>query len=193
MMPAEYADVAGVRLATVAPQNPANGRPRVQGIFVLLNARTLAPTAIPDGIELTARTPAVSLLAARDRLLATTDPLDILVLAVASPQGGADPHVGAHSASACSGGNRRAVLQICGMGWQDVVVARAVLGAGSPRGPQPVDMSRGQSLDARDVTVQGTDQLRVFGRCGDHMARGGSLLQTVEAAAPPQFPHGRYQ
>lgn len=83
MMPAEYADVAGVKLATVAPQNPANGRPRVQGIFVLLDAQTLTPTAILDGIELTAlRTPAVSLLAARDRLLARTDPLDILVFGV---------------------------------------------------------------------------------------------------------------
>ncbi len=80
VMAAEYDAVAGVKLATVAPGNAGRGLPRIQGVFVLFDAETLAPVALLDGIELTAlRTPAVSLLAARDRLLASGDPLDIVV------------------------------------------------------------------------------------------------------------------
>jgi ornithine cyclodeaminase/alanine dehydrogenase-like protein (mu-crystallin family) len=66
LMPAAVAGTVGVKLATVAPGNPARGLPRIQGVYVLFDAHTLAPAALIDGIALTsARTAAVSGLAVR--------------------------------------------------------------------------------------------------------------------------------
>ena len=60
----------GIKVATVAPANPARGLPRVQGSFLLLDAATLGVVAVLDGIALTTlRTPAVSVAAVLDRLL----------------------------------------------------------------------------------------------------------------------------
>lgn len=65
LMPAEYGDYAGVKLATVAPGNPANGLPRIQGNYLLLDGETLGPLALLDGVALTVlRTAAVSAVAA---------------------------------------------------------------------------------------------------------------------------------
>jgi ornithine cyclodeaminase/alanine dehydrogenase-like protein (mu-crystallin family) len=66
LMPSGWAAAAGVKLATVAPANPERGLPRIQGVYVLFDAATLAPTALVDGIALTSlRTAAVSALAVR--------------------------------------------------------------------------------------------------------------------------------
>ena len=63
-MPSEWAGVMGVKLATIAPHNPDRGLPRIQGVYVLFEAGTLAPRALVDGIALTSlRTAAVSALA----------------------------------------------------------------------------------------------------------------------------------
>ncbi len=60
------AGAVGVKLATVAPGNPARGLPRIQGSYVLFDAETLAPVAVLDAAALTAlRTAAVSALALR--------------------------------------------------------------------------------------------------------------------------------
>ena len=65
IMPAQWGDHAGVKVASVAPGNPALGLPRIQGSYLLLDGPTLAPLAILDGIALTAiRTAAVSAVAA---------------------------------------------------------------------------------------------------------------------------------
>jgi ornithine cyclodeaminase/alanine dehydrogenase-like protein (mu-crystallin family) len=72
LMPSEWGRYAGVKLATVAPENPELGRPRIQGMYTLLDGETLTPLAILDGAAVTTlRTAAVSalavdLLAARD-------------------------------------------------------------------------------------------------------------------------------
>lgn len=64
MMPAGWDETFGVKLATVAPGNPERGLPRIQGVYVLFDAATLAPRALIDGIALTSlRTAAVSALA----------------------------------------------------------------------------------------------------------------------------------
>jgi ornithine cyclodeaminase/alanine dehydrogenase-like protein (mu-crystallin family) len=64
VMPSQWADVVGVKLATIAPDNPGRGLPRIQGVYVLFDARTLSPRALVDGIALTSlRTAAVSALA----------------------------------------------------------------------------------------------------------------------------------
>jgi ornithine cyclodeaminase len=64
LMPAEWSGYAGVKVGTVAPDNPATGRPRIQGVYLLLDAATLTPLAMLDGAALTTlRTAAVSGLA----------------------------------------------------------------------------------------------------------------------------------
>lgn len=66
LMPSEVDDNVGVKVATVAPGNPALGLPRIQAVYVLFDRRTLTPLALLDGTALTAlRTPAVSALAVR--------------------------------------------------------------------------------------------------------------------------------
>ncbi|MEO7260461.1 MAG: ornithine cyclodeaminase family protein [Jatrophihabitantaceae bacterium] len=66
MMPAQSADMAGVKLTSVAPGNPGLGLPRIQAVYVLFDAATLTPRALVDGTALTTlRTPAQSALAVR--------------------------------------------------------------------------------------------------------------------------------
>jgi ornithine cyclodeaminase/alanine dehydrogenase-like protein (mu-crystallin family) len=65
VMPAQWAGYAGIKIASVAPDNPAAGLPRIQGAYLLLAAATLTPVAVLDAIALTAiRTAAVSAVAA---------------------------------------------------------------------------------------------------------------------------------
>ena len=85
LMPAATARFVGVKLATVAPGNAAPGLPRVQGIYVLLDGRTLTPVALIDGVALTAlRTPAVSAVALRH--LSQPGPIRVVVIGT-GPQG----------------------------------------------------------------------------------------------------------
>lgn len=63
-MPAAVDGSVGVKLLSLAPSNPANGLPRIQGLYVLFDAVTLAPAAILDAVSLTTcRTSALSALA----------------------------------------------------------------------------------------------------------------------------------
>ncbi|ALE93485.1 hypothetical protein AOC05_16100 [Arthrobacter alpinus] len=69
LMPAQSAKYAGVKVATVAPGNPAKGHPKIQGTYLLLDKGTLTPLAVMDGAELTLiRTPAVTTLALKHLL-----------------------------------------------------------------------------------------------------------------------------
>ncbi|MDX2394706.1 MULTISPECIES: ornithine cyclodeaminase family protein [unclassified Streptomyces] len=66
LMPAAAGAYAGVKIAGVAPGNPARGLPRITGSYLLLDGPTLRPLALLDGAALTTlRTPAVSALALR--------------------------------------------------------------------------------------------------------------------------------
>ncbi|MGW7450980.1 ornithine cyclodeaminase family protein [Streptomyces sp. NPDC054787] len=66
LMPAASGAYAGVKIAGVAPGNPARGLPRITGSYLLLDGPTLRPLALFDGAALTTlRTPAVSALALR--------------------------------------------------------------------------------------------------------------------------------
>jgi ornithine cyclodeaminase/alanine dehydrogenase-like protein (mu-crystallin family) len=66
VMPSSAGGDLAVKLVSVAPSNPGQGLPRVQGVLVLFDPVTLAPVALVDGIALTSlRTPAVSALAVR--------------------------------------------------------------------------------------------------------------------------------
>jgi ornithine cyclodeaminase len=87
VMPAQSANSVGAKIVTVAPDNPARGLPRIQGVYVLFDAVTLAPRALIEGTALTTlRTPAVSIAAVKPALLARDKPLHITVFG-AGPQG----------------------------------------------------------------------------------------------------------
>jgi ornithine cyclodeaminase len=64
LMPAETATAVGVKVTTVAPENPGRGLDRIQALYVLHDPVSLTPVALLDGTALTTlRTPAVSAVA----------------------------------------------------------------------------------------------------------------------------------
>lgn len=84
LMPSESAAAAGVKVATVAPDNPARGLPRIQATYLLFDRETLTLRAALDGTALTTlRTPAVSVAAVLPRL--PERPLQVAVVG-AGPQ-----------------------------------------------------------------------------------------------------------
>lgn len=85
LMPADLGRYAGQKLATVAPANPGRGLERIQAVYIVLDAETLAPVALLDGTELTSlRTPAMS--AAMVDLVAEPDAASLVVFGT-GPQG----------------------------------------------------------------------------------------------------------
>lgn len=81
LMPSGSATWSGVKLVTVAPGNPARGKPKIQGVYVLFDSADLAPVALMDAVELTLlRTPAVTVLAIRQLLgQRDTEPLPVVM------------------------------------------------------------------------------------------------------------------
>lgn len=84
LMPTGTPTWSGVKLVTVAPDNPARGRPKIQGVYVLIDSDDLAPVALMDAVELTLlRTPAATVLAIRQLLAAGANrratPLPVVV------------------------------------------------------------------------------------------------------------------
>jgi len=68
----------GVKLVTVAPDNPSAGLPLIHGVYVLFDYESLRPSALLDGASLTGiRTAAVSAVATR--YLARSDSTTLLV------------------------------------------------------------------------------------------------------------------
>lgn len=68
LMPSSLGDRVGVKIASVAPENPARGLPRIQATYLLMDAATLTPQLCVEGSVLTAlRTPATTAVAC-DRL-----------------------------------------------------------------------------------------------------------------------------
>jgi ornithine cyclodeaminase len=69
LMPSEAAGAAGVKVVTIAPDNPARGLPRIHATYLLFDRETLELRAALDGTALTTlRTPAVSVAAVLPRL-----------------------------------------------------------------------------------------------------------------------------
>lgn len=64
LMPSTLNDWVGVKVASVTPGNPAEGLPRIQAVYLLMDAATLTPRLLVEGSVLTAlRTPAVTAVA----------------------------------------------------------------------------------------------------------------------------------
>lgn len=81
MMPAEHRARAGVKLALVADQAAGSDLPRIQGVYVLLDADTFVPLVTMDGPALTSlRTPAVTVAAIEPLLRAGSSPLRVVVV-----------------------------------------------------------------------------------------------------------------
>ncbi len=94
LMPSETASAVGVKVVGVAPGNPEHGLPRIQGVFILMDARTLTPLALMDGTALTnIRTPGLSALAVRE--IAPPDAKRLVVF-------GSGPQARGHIAAVCS-------------------------------------------------------------------------------------------
>lgn len=75
MMPEQGASWSGVKVLTVAPDNPSRGRPKIQGVYTLFDSDDLRPVAMLDAVELTLmRTPATTALAITELLAAGTRP-----------------------------------------------------------------------------------------------------------------------
>jgi ornithine cyclodeaminase/alanine dehydrogenase-like protein (mu-crystallin family) len=86
LMPSEIGSRAGVKVATVSPENPSRGLPRIQALYVLYDGETLVPLALFDGAALTEiRTPAVSVAAIGRALARRERSLDVVVFG-AGPQ-----------------------------------------------------------------------------------------------------------
>lgn len=94
LMPSALRGVVGQKLATVSPDVPGRTVPRIQALYVVIDAATLTPVAVLDGTALTTlRTPAVSAAAAD--VLADPDAATAVIFGT-GPQGVA--HVGALAA-----------------------------------------------------------------------------------------------
>ena len=69
LMPSEVRTAAGIKVVTIAPDNPTQGLPRIQAAYLLFDQDTLALSAVLDGTALTTlRTPAVSVAAIEGQL-----------------------------------------------------------------------------------------------------------------------------
>lgn len=67
LMPAVSEGYTGLKVVTLAPENPAKGEEKIQGVYLLFNSANLTPIASMDGAELTAiRTPAATLTAVKN-------------------------------------------------------------------------------------------------------------------------------
>jgi ornithine cyclodeaminase/alanine dehydrogenase-like protein (mu-crystallin family) len=87
LMPSQSPTAAGVKIVTIAPDNPARGLPRIEAAYLLFDHETLALRAVLDGTALTTlRTPAVSVAAILPALRARPErPLRVAVIG-AGPQ-----------------------------------------------------------------------------------------------------------
>jgi ornithine cyclodeaminase len=78
LMPGLGTDLVGVKIVGVAPGNADRGLPRIQGVYVLMDATTLTPVAVLDAVALTSlRTPATSAVSIRHA--ATADASHLVV------------------------------------------------------------------------------------------------------------------
>ena len=80
VMPASSAHGSGIKVLTIAPNNPHLNAPRIQGLYLLFDRENLSVSSILDGAALTTyRTPAVSVAAIRQALDLSENDLSIVV------------------------------------------------------------------------------------------------------------------
>ena len=80
LMPATSAEGSGIKILTIAPNNPALNQPRIQGVYILFDKENLSISSLLDGAALTTyRTPAISFAAIRQALELSQEDLSVVV------------------------------------------------------------------------------------------------------------------
>ncbi len=80
VMPASSAEGSGIKVLTIAPNNPALNQPRIQGLYLLFDKENLSVSSILDGAALTTfRTPAISFAAIRSALNKSSHDYSVLI------------------------------------------------------------------------------------------------------------------
>ena len=80
LMPSTSVEGSGIKVLTIAPNNPALNEPRIQGLYLLFDKENLAISSILDGAALTTyRTPAVSFAAIHQALDLSQEDLQVVV------------------------------------------------------------------------------------------------------------------
>lgn len=80
LMPSTSAEGSGIKVLTIARNNPSLNEPRIQGLYLLFDTENLAISSILDGAALTTyRTPAISLAAVRKALELSRDEISVVV------------------------------------------------------------------------------------------------------------------
>ena len=164
IMPSASSEFVGVKIATVAPGNPAVGLERIQGVYLLMDAATFAPVALIDAAALTTlRTPAVSAAAAD---LLAPEVVDHLLVFGSGPQ--AAGHIEAMRAIRTIG---RVTVVARDRGKAEEFAARVSAGsASSAGGSRGVPATVGSASDVRDA------QLIVCATTARHPLFDGSLV-----------------
>jgi ornithine cyclodeaminase len=80
LMPSTSVEGSGIKVLTIAPNNPALNEPRIQGVYLLFDKDNLAISSILDGAALTTyRTPAISFAAVRKGLELSRGEISVVV------------------------------------------------------------------------------------------------------------------
>ncbi len=80
VMPATSIEGSGIKILTIAPNNPALNQPRIQGVYILFDKENLSISSLLDGAALTTyRTPAISFAAIRPALELSQEDLSVVV------------------------------------------------------------------------------------------------------------------
>ena len=80
LMPATSVEGSGIKILTIAPNNPALNQPRIQGVYILFDKENLSISSLLDGAALTTyRTPAISFAAIRPALGLSQEVLSVVV------------------------------------------------------------------------------------------------------------------
>jgi ornithine cyclodeaminase len=80
LMPSTSVEGSGIKVLTIAPNNPALNEPRIQGIYLLFDKENLSISSILDGAALTTyRTPAISFAAVRKGLELSRGEISLVV------------------------------------------------------------------------------------------------------------------
>jgi len=80
LMPSTSVEGSGIKVLTIAPNNPALNEPRIQGIYLLFDQDNLAISSILDGAALTTyRTPAISFAAVRKGLELSRGEISVVI------------------------------------------------------------------------------------------------------------------
>lgn len=80
LMPATSTQGSGIKILTIAPNNPAHNQPRIQGVYILFDQENLSISSLLDGAALTTyRTPAISIAAIRKALELSQEDLSVVV------------------------------------------------------------------------------------------------------------------